>query len=145
MTGIIRFIQKTLLEGYTIQRYTKNSLLSVKSHFWITKMIPFHLESCHTVKSMGKKFCHLVVQAKIMKLLGKISCCKIKTPLACLVSKIQSFITLPSKNCITGINLLHFCLLINMSQNQYYNTYLLADVRKIHDHRIQYHHDLNIK
>lgn len=50
MTGIIRFIPKILLEGYTIQTYTKNTLLSVKSHFWITKMILFHLESCQTIK-----------------------------------------------------------------------------------------------
>lgn len=54
MTGIIRFPPKILLEDYTIQRLTKDSLLSVKSHFGISKMIPFYLESCLTVKSMGK-------------------------------------------------------------------------------------------
>ena len=87
MTSIIRFIPKILLEGYTIQRYTKKTAFS-EITFLDHKTDSLSFRKLSHCKIYKKKFHHLAMQAKIRKLLRKISCCKIKIPLACLASKI---------------------------------------------------------
>lgn len=72
----IDFIPKILLKGYTIQRYTK-----ILCFQWNHISRSQKNDSLHC-KIYKKKFHHLAMQAKITKLLGKISCYKIKNPLA---------------------------------------------------------------
>ena len=51
MTSIIRFIPKILLEGYTIQRYTKNTLLSMKGKVPTVLDINVGIDLLHSERS----------------------------------------------------------------------------------------------